>query len=91
MDRINVAQVEVGRDRWQALGALHAYDIAGNLARVTRPVLLLMGEHFQYTPFHDELTRRVNDVRFDVIAGGRFCVTWEHAEEIGRRTLAFLQ
>jgi pimeloyl-ACP methyl ester carboxylesterase len=91
MDRINVAQIEVGRDRWQALGALHAYDIPGNLGRIASPVLLLMGEHFQYTAFRRELTARINDVQSDEIAGGRFCMTWEHAGEIGRRTLDFLQ
>jgi pimeloyl-ACP methyl ester carboxylesterase len=91
MDRINVAQIEVGRDRWQALGALHAYDITGNLGLVARPVLLLMGEHFQYTPFRDELRRFINDGQSDVIGGARFCMTWEHAEEIGRRALAFLK
>ena len=91
MDRINVAQVEVGRDRWQALGALHAYDIPGNLGRVSHPVLLLMGEHFHYTAFRHELIARVKDGECDVVAGGRFCMTWEHAEEIGRRTRAFLQ
>ena len=91
MDRINVAQIEVGRERWQALGALHGYDIPGSLARVASPILLLMGEHFQYTAFRQELVARMNDVESDVIAGGRFCMTWEHAEEIGRRTLGFLQ
>jgi pimeloyl-ACP methyl ester carboxylesterase len=91
MDRINVAQLEVGRERWQALGALHQYDIPGNLPRVAAPVLMLTGEHFHYRKHLDELTARVQRIESAVIDGGRFCMTWERAEEIGRRTLAFLQ
>lgn len=91
MDRINVAQIEVGRDRWQALGALHQYDIPGGLDRVEKPVLLLMGEHFQYTKFRGELAAHMKDGRSTIVPGGRFCMTWEHADEIGRRALAFLQ
>src|SRR5262249_55021738 len=40
MDRINVAQIEAGRERWQALNALQEYDIPGNLERLQCPVLL---------------------------------------------------
>lgn len=90
MDRINVAQLEAGRERWQALGALHAYDIAGSLPRVAAPVLMLTGEHFHYRKFRDEFSRRIPRLESDVIEGGRFCMTWERADEIGRRALAFL-
>jgi hypothetical protein len=31
---INVAQIEAGRDRWQALNALQDYDIPTNLERL---------------------------------------------------------
>ncbi len=91
MDRINVAQVEAGRDRWQALTALHQYDIAGNLPRVAVPVLMLTGEHFHYMKFLEEFTSRLKNLQSCIIEGGRFCLTWERAEEIGERTLAFLR
>lgn len=91
MDRINVAQIEVGRDRWQALGALHAYDLNAGLARVDKPLLLLMGEHFQYTKFRTELAALLKNGQSEILAGARFCATWEYADEIGRRTLEFLQ
>jgi pimeloyl-ACP methyl ester carboxylesterase len=90
MDRINVAQVEAGRDRWQALTALHQYDIARSLSRVAVPVLMLTGEHFQYARFAGEFASRVRNLRSHVIEGGRFCLAWEKAEEVGRRTLEFL-
>jgi hypothetical protein len=48
MDRINVAQIEAGRERWQALRALGMYDLPAGLARAACPVLFLMGEQFHY-------------------------------------------
>jgi len=89
MDRMNVAQLEAGRDRWKAIQALHRYDIPRRLATVDQPVLLLMGEHFQYTPHMHEVAACIRRGRSDVIAGARFCATWERAEEIARRTIAF--
>ena len=89
MDRINRAQIEAGRDRWQALDALHEYDIAGNLQRIGCPVLLLMGEHFHYAGLLDEFAARIKNLRAEIVAGARFCMTWEHAEEIGRKALEF--
>ena len=91
MDRINRAQLEAGRDRWQALDALHDYDIPRNLGRVSQPVLQLTGEHFIYVKFHSEFSARIPNLRQHVIAGGRCCVGWEKAEEIGRRTLDFVR
>jgi pimeloyl-ACP methyl ester carboxylesterase len=91
MDRINVAQLEAGRDRWQAIGALHRYDIAGNLPRVEAPVLMLTGEHFHYLKYLDAFAAGLKRFESSVIEGGRFCMTWERAEEIGRRALEFLR
>jgi hypothetical protein len=91
MDRVNRAQLEAGRDRWQALDALHDYDIPRNLGRVSQPVLQLTGEHFIYVKFHSEFSARIPNLRQHVIAGGRCCVGWEKAEEIGRRTLDFVR
>ena len=91
MDRINRAQLEAGRDRWQVLDALHQYDIPGNLPRAAKPALQLTGEHFIYVKFHPEFSARMPDLRQHVIAGGRCCVAWEKAEDIGRKTLEFLR
>lgn len=91
MDRINLAQIEAGRDRWQALDALHQYDIAGNLARMHCPVLLLIGENFHYVTLRDEFTARIKDLRLEIVKDGRFCMTWERADEIGRRVIEFLR
>lgn len=90
MDRVNVAQMEVGRDRWQALDALHAYDLNANLARLPQPVLLLMGELFHYCKFRSEFDRLIPDVRSHVLAQGRFCMTWERADEIAGHVFEFI-
>jgi pimeloyl-ACP methyl ester carboxylesterase len=91
MDRINRAQLEAGRDRWQVLDALHQYDIPANLPRVERPALQLTGEHFIYVKNHPEFAARMPDLRQRVIAGGRCCVAWEKAGDIGRETVEFLR
>lgn len=91
MDRVNTAQIEAGRHRWQALDALHEYDIAGNLARITCPILLLIGEHFFYLKNRDDFHNKNNNLRSEVVANGRFCMTWERAAEVGRHTLDFLR
>jgi pimeloyl-ACP methyl ester carboxylesterase len=91
MDRINGAQMETGRDRWQALDALHAYDLNANLARIRQPVLLLIGELFHYCKYRADFGRLIPNLRSHVLAGGRFCMTWERADEIARYTKEFLQ
>ena len=91
MDRVNVAQLEAGRDRWQALDALHQYDVAANLARIACPALLLIGEHFYYVQHREEFARRVPDLRTEIIAGARFCIAWERAADIGLRVIGFLR
>ena len=91
MDRVNVAQIEVCRRRWQALDALHAYDLNRKLACIRQPVLLLIGEHFHYLQYRDEFVSRIKDLRLSVIEGGRFCMTWERAQDIGRMTLDFVR
>ncbi len=91
MDRINRAQIEAGRERWQVLDALHQYDMPANLPRVRKPALQLTGEHFIYVKDHAEFAARVPGLRQHVIAGGRCCVGWEKADEIGRKTLEFLR
>ena len=43
MDRINVAQIEAGRERWQALNALRDYDMPTNLEHLTVPCVAHLG------------------------------------------------
>jgi len=90
MDRINVAQLEAGRDRWQPLTALGAYDMMPNLRKITCPVLMLMGEHFHYTKHLVEMKRIPKQCEGEVIPGARFCATWSHAEHVAARTFQFL-
>jgi pimeloyl-ACP methyl ester carboxylesterase len=91
MDRINRAQIEAGRDRWQALDALNAYDIGANMQRLERDTLLLMGEHFHYTGLIEEYRRRLPRlVAAEVVPQARFCMGWEKAEHVGARVRGFL-
>jgi pimeloyl-ACP methyl ester carboxylesterase len=90
MDRINTAQVEVGRDRWQAVTTLANFDMDGGLRQLAQPTLLLLGEHFYYARFLDEMIARVKDLRHEVLPGARFCMSWERAGEIARKASAFL-
>jgi pimeloyl-ACP methyl ester carboxylesterase len=89
MDRINVAQIEAGRDRWQPLNALGAYDLPAALRRIVCPVLFMMGEHFHYRKDLDTLRSLATGAQAEVISGARFCVTWSHASHIAARVLAF--
>lgn len=91
MDRINTAQIEAGRDRWQALDALNAYDVGANMERLERPTLLLMGEHFHYTSLIDEYRRRLRGlVLAEVVPNARFCMGWEKAREIAPKLLTLI-
>lgn len=90
MDRINVAQLEAGRDRWQPLHALGAYDMVTNMRKIACPVLILMGEHFHYTKHLAQLKAMARDCEGEVIAGARFCATWSHAEHVAAKTHQFL-
>ena len=85
MDRINVAQMEAGRDRWQPLHALGAYDLLARLPRIDAPVHFIMGEHFHYRTHIASLASHARDATTDVLPGARFCVTWSHAQEIAAR------
>jgi pimeloyl-ACP methyl ester carboxylesterase len=90
MDRINTAQMEVGRDRWQAVTALANFDMEAGLRRLVQPTLLLVGEHFYYVRFLDEVIARARNLRHEVLPGARFCMSWERAGEIARKAAAFL-
>ena len=90
MDRINVAQLEAGRERWQPLHALGAHDLQASLRKAECPVLFMMGEHFHYTQHLPALRLLVRNGEAEVIPGARFCVTWSHAQHIAARTCAFM-
>lgn len=90
MDRINTAQMEVGRNRWQAVTALANFDMDDGLRRLAQPTLLLLGEHFHYTKYVDEMRARIRNSRHAVLPGGRFCITWERSAEIAEHAKPFL-
>jgi pimeloyl-ACP methyl ester carboxylesterase len=90
MDRINTAQMEVGRNRWQAVTALANFDVGDGLSRLAHPTLLLLGEHFYYTRYLPDMISRVRDLRHAVLPGARFCMSWERAAEIAEQATGFL-
>lgn len=89
MDRINRAQIECGRDRWQALTALHYYDLKAGQRRITCPVMLLVGEHFYCRDKAEVIGARIADFRWFELTGKRFCAGWEAADEIAGRVIDF--
>lgn len=89
MDRINVAQIEAGRDRWQFVEALAVHDYGAALERLQQPALLIWGENFHYSKFRDEFTRRIKNHELVLIKGARFALTWERPDEIGRAATEF--
>lgn len=91
MDRINLAQIEAGRERWQALHALGSYDLPASLRKIACPVLFMMGDEFHYRKDLPALEALVGQGRAEVIAGARFCVTWSHAQHVAARTCAFMK
>jgi pimeloyl-ACP methyl ester carboxylesterase len=91
MDRINTATMEVGRNRWQAVTALARFDMDDALRRLAQPTLVLLGEHFHYTRFVDEMVARIRDLRYVILPGGRFCMSWERATEIATHATPFLR
>ena len=91
MDRINTAQLEIGRDRWQAVQAFEKFDLFAALANVACPVLMLYGERFIYGKHRALLQSKCQQARVEIIAGGRFCMSWERAEDIAGQARAFLR
>lgn len=89
MDRINRAQVEAGRERWQAITALREFDMAGALRQVACPTLVLAGEHFYFGRYMDEVLSLLADARAVVLPGARFCMTWEKAAEVAAEVRDF--
>lgn len=90
MDRINTAQFEIGRDRWQAMGALSRFDTLASMANLACPVLMLYGEHFIYGRHRALLQARCPHAKVEIIPGARFCMSWERAADVAERARAFL-
>ena len=91
MDRINRAQMEAGRDRWQALSSLTYFSIAEALPLVKCPTLLLVGEHFYHRQYLPELTKNLANQEVRILEGARFCAGWEKADEIGEHVRRLLK
>lgn len=92
MDRVNRAQIEVGRNRWQALTALAHYDMIAGLSRVRHPVMMFTTEHFYFREHLPEIfeTLGANLVEARDIPGGRICAAWEFAHLIGPAIIPFV-
>jgi len=90
MDRINTAQFEIGRDRWQAMDALARFDTLGGMATLKCPVLMLYGEHFIYGRHRALLQSKCPQARIEIVPGGRFCMSWERATEVAALARGFL-
>jgi pimeloyl-ACP methyl ester carboxylesterase len=90
MDRINVAQLEAGRERWQPLHALGAYDLPASLRKTACPVLFMMGEQFHYIKDLPTLKSLAPRAEAEIVPAARFCVTWSHASHVASRTFAFI-
>jgi pimeloyl-ACP methyl ester carboxylesterase len=91
MDRINTAQLEIGRDRWQAMGALAKFDTLSGMAALTCPVLMLYGEHFIYGRHRALLQSKCPQAAVEIVPGARFCMSWERADDIAQLARAFLK
>jgi len=90
MDRINIAQFEVGRDRWQAVQAFAGFDLIGTLGRLDCPVLMLYGQKFIYRKYRRQVHDACPHATVEIIRGGRFCMTWERATDIAQHAKTFL-
>jgi pimeloyl-ACP methyl ester carboxylesterase len=90
MDRVNTAQLEIGRDRWQAMGALAKFDTLAGMAALQCPVLMLYGEHFIYGKHRARLQAQCPHARVEIVPGGRFCMSWERATDIAAHVRDFV-
>jgi pimeloyl-ACP methyl ester carboxylesterase len=91
MDRINTAQLEIGRDRWQAMQALKQFDTLAGMAALKCPTLMLYGEHFIYGKHRALMQKQCAHAEIKTVPGGRFCMSWERAQDIAEQAHAFLR
>ena len=90
MDRINTAQFEIGRDRWQAMRALASFDTLGGMAALEVPVLMLYGEKFIYGRHRALLQSKCPQAKVEIVPDGRFCMSWERASDVATAARRFL-
>ena len=90
LDRLNTAQIEAGRQRWQAITALKAHDIDSSFTGVKCPTLLLTGSRFYLAGNEDRVLGQISGSRAVTIENAAFCATWEHAGFVADQALAFL-
>jgi pimeloyl-ACP methyl ester carboxylesterase len=91
MDRINLAQIQAGRDRWQASTALMAFDLRRALQGITCPALILTGEHWRFAAFRNDVSACVPHAASEIVREARFCMGWEKPVEIARRAIEFIE
>jgi pimeloyl-ACP methyl ester carboxylesterase len=91
MDRINLAQIQAGRDRWQASTALMAFDLRRAVMGISCPALILTGEHCRFAAFRDDVSACVPHAVSDIVRDARFCMGWEKAAEIAQRAVEFME
>ncbi|MDF0600449.1 alpha/beta fold hydrolase [Psychromarinibacter sp. C21-152] len=91
MDRVNRAQIECGRNRWQALTALAQYPMLEGLRAARHPVQLFTTERFYFRERLPEIVAALGERLAEAhdLAGGRVCAGWECAGEIGAKVLDF--
>lgn len=84
LDRLNTAQIEAGRDRWQVITALTAHDVEDSLDGVRCPSLVLAGDHFYLASRVGDLTGMLPQARGALLEDARFCATWERAPQVAQ-------
>lgn len=90
LDRLNTAQIEAGRDRWQVINALTQHAVEDSLDRVRCPALVLAGEHFYLASRVGELVAMLPGSRGALLEDARFCATWERAPQIAAEIARFI-
>lgn len=90
LDRLNTAQIEAGRDRWQVFNALAEHDVEDSLERVRCPSLVLAGEHFYLASRVNDLVAMLPEARGALLKDTRFCATWERAPQIAEAIARFI-
>lgn len=89
LDRLNTAQIEAGRDRWQVFNALTGHDVEDSLEQVRCPSLVLAGEHFYLASRVDDITAMLPGSHGALVRDARFCATWERAPQIAQTMASF--
>jgi hypothetical protein len=58
---------------------------------ITCPALVLTGEHCRFAPFRHDVSACVPHATSEIVEDARFCMGWEKAVEIARRTVEFIE